>query len=678
MSHTFRKVGTRHPHPKSDFPDDLAEERDEEVVIDPGRLAVRSMLIRALAAAGLAAGQTGADGLVCTLVAPSQSWAKLACEEWRFLARDGQVHTDGARFRRRSDRTWLAWLPDGVPGAAARVEAAEAFASAVSLGMHCIGFSKDEAWLPADLVHAADYRLALGTLGAADVSAIAAELTGRTPTEMLSEGEAGALTPHHLRLARRPDQDPDDYIAKLRAILDGERKAGTAPATVSPRVTPDLSRLHGMAEAVAWGQALARDLAAMARGEIGWQDVDRGCLLSGPPGCGKTLYARALAATCGIPLVSGSYSAWLGSGNAHQGDLMKGMARTFADARSRAPCILFLDEVDSFPDRGTITHEFAEWERQVVNGLLSEIDGVNDRAGVVMLGACNFPDKLDPALIRSGRLDRHIRIGLPGRAELTGILREHLGDDLPDEDLSGAALAASGSTGADCERLVRGARRRARASGRDMLPSDLLDEIGGTDTRTAQDFRTAAFHEAGHVVVAHALWPGSVGMVTLRGTSGGDGFTEAFPGGRGGQGLMRESDVDCHLAMLLAGRAAECAECGDPSSGAGGRADSDLARATLLATISDTALGLGDDGAGLVWRGMPDSNRLADILAGNPQLAERVRLRVERAYNGARGLLRTRSAAVRAIAAALMERGVLDGPDAEDIVRLHTDAETLP
>ena len=672
MSQTFRKVGTRHPHPDSDFTTDLPEEHDDEVLLDPGSVAVRCMIMRALEMAGVTAADAGADGSVCTVLAPSLSWAELARDEWRFLARDGRIHTDGAHFRRGWDRSWLAWLPEGLPAAAARVQSAEAFASAVSLGVHCVGFATDDGWLPTDMIHTADHRLALATLRAVDVSSVAAQLTGRIPTGSVSEEEACALTPRHLRLAWRQDHDPDRYIGKLRQILDRERQAVTVPAAVSPRDTPDLSRLHGMAEAVAWGEALARDLAAMARGEIEWQHVDRGCLLSGPPGCGKTLYARALAATCGIPLVSGSYSAWLGSGTAHQGDLLKGMARTFADARARAPCILFLDEVDSFPDRSAITHEFAEWERQVVNGLLAEMDGVNGRAGVVMLGACNFPDKLDPALVRSGRLDKHIRIGLPGRAELARILREHLGEDLRGEDLTGAALAASGSTGADCERLVRGARRRARASGRDMLLPDLLDEIGGTDTRTAEDFRTAAIHEAGHVVVAHVLWPGSVGMATLRGTSGGGGFTEASPGG---SCLMRESDVDCRLALLMAGRAAEGNECGDPSSGAGGRADSDLAKATLLAAISDSALGLGEDGAGLVWRGMPDSGRLPDILAANPQLAERVRIRLDRAYNGARGLLRTRMTAVRAIAAALMERGVLDGPDAEDIVRRHAGEE---
>lgn len=671
MSQTFRKVGTRQALTETDYPADLAEEHDEEVGVDPGRVAVSMMLVRALEALGVIATEAGADGSVCTVLVPAQPWAELAREEWCFLARDGYRHSDGTNFHRTWNQKWLAWLPDGLPGAAARSQSAEAFASAVSLGLHCFGVAADHAWLPADMVHAADHRLVLMPLDAFDVSRTAAELTGRIATLTLSDGEAGSLTPRHLRLAWRPDQDPDSYVGKLREILNRERAAVTVTSGLSPRATPDLSRLHGMAEAIAWGESLARDLAAMARGDIGWQDVDRGCLLSGPPGCGKTLYARALAATCGIPLVSGSYGAWHGSGNAHQGDLLKAMARTFADARARAPCILFLDEIDSFPDRAAITHHFAEWEIQVVNGLLSEIDGVNDRAGVVLVAACNFPDKLDRALTRSGRLDRHVRIGLPGRAELAGILREHLGDDLPGENLSGAALAATGCTGADCERLVRGARRRARASGRGMLLPDLLAEIGGTDTRTDDDLRTAAIHEAGHAVVAHTLWPGSVGMVSLRGTPDGGGFTTACPGGHG---LMRESDVDSRLVLLLAGRAAEIFECGDPSSGAGGGADSDLARATLLATISDSALGLGGDGAGLVWRGMPDTNRLPDILAADPRLAERVRLRLEHAHDRAREVLRTRMTPARAVAAALRERGILDGPEIEDIVRRITSA----
>lgn len=136
----------------------------------------------------------------------------------------------------------------------------------------------------------------------------------------------------------------------------------------------------------------------------------------------KTLFARALATTCEVPLISGSYREWHGSGSTHQGDFLKAMRKTFATARAQAPCILSVDEIDSFPDRGTLTHHYADYEIQIVNALLAEIDGVQGRDGVILVGACNYPEKLDPALLRSGRLDRHVRIGLPDQPALVRIL----------------------------------------------------------------------------------------------------------------------------------------------------------------------------------------------------------------------------------------------------------------
>ena len=133
-----------------------------------------------------------------------------------------------------------------------------------------------------------------------------------------------------------------------------------------------------------------------------------------------TLFARALAATCGAPLVTGSYGDWHGSGGAHQGDLLKAM-KTFTEAKSKAPSILFIDEIDSFPNRATITQWYADWETQVVNGLLALIDGAEGHEGVLVLGACNHPHKLDPALVRSGRLDRHVSRGFSDTAASTPI-----------------------------------------------------------------------------------------------------------------------------------------------------------------------------------------------------------------------------------------------------------------
>ncbi len=407
------------------------------------------------------------------------------------------------------------------------------------------------------------------------------------------------------------------------------------PASTSPRDAPTPDRRHGMDEAVAWGMAVARDLEGFKAGRLPWSAVDRGCLLSGPPGCGKTLFARALAASCGVPLVTGSYGEWHGSGEAQQGSFLKAMRKTFETARSHPACILFVDEIDSFPDRATVTHRQASYEIQVVNSLLSEIDGASVHHGTVLVGACNHPEKLDPALVRSGRLDRHVRIGLPDRRALVAILREHLGTDLVDDDLSAAALVATGSSGADCERLVRGARRRARSGGRAMVRSDLLDEIGGTDARSLEGQRLAAVHEAGHAVAACILWPGRLRMVTLRGDDGGGGFTAMTSPS---YSLVRPADLRDRLVLLLAGRASEEEVFGTASSGAGGSADSDLARATGIAVTASAAFGL-DEVCGLVWRGMPEPHLLPGMLAADPALAGRVRIQLDEAYAAARDLV---------------------------------------
>lgn len=431
---------------------------------DPARIAAGCLLRRALEAAATTFEEAGRDGAVCLVVLPDVSWMKVVRDEWRAQARSGERYRNGDRDRYEEDSEWVAWTPTEPPRAFDRNAAAEAFAALVSKGRHCVGLAADVDWLPPDLVQAADYRLTLPPLAAADVTRIANLLCGHEPTERLSSEQAARLTPRLLRLARRPDQAADLYVLKLRELL---RRAPAAqvsptPATAgSPRDAPTLERLFGMEEAVSFGLGVARDIKDFKEGKITWAAVDKGGLLSGPPGCGKTLFARALAATCEVPLVTGSYSEWLSNGSGHQGNLLIAMRKTFRDARDQAPSVLFMDEIDSFPDWGKVSPHNADWEIQVVNALLSEIDGVEGLEGVVMLAACNHPERLDPALVRSGRLDHHIRIRLPDRTALARILREHLGTDLPGEDLSGAALLASGSSGADCERLVRGAAPRA-------------------------------------------------------------------------------------------------------------------------------------------------------------------------------------------------------------------------
>jgi ATP-dependent Zn protease len=341
------------------------------------------------------------------------------------------------------------------------------------------------------------------------------------------------------------------------------------------------------------------------------------------------------------------------------------MRTTLEQAKQRAPAIVFIDEVDSFPNRATLRHDWSDWEVQVVNGSLAEIDGVDGREGVVLVAACNFPHLLDPALVRSGRLDRHIRIKLPDVTALELILREHLNDDIAGEDLVGAAIAAAGSSGVDCERYARGARRRAREAGRSMVLAALMAQISGNDERATADLRISAVHDSGQAV-AEFVSNGAINGVSLRMADGSSGSMSSPPKGL----FLKAGDVRRRLLSTLAGRAAEEIILGEPSSGAGGGSTSDLAQATRLAVIAATSLGFNDD-EGLVWSGLPNPSDLERRLVTDLTLAARVRSVLSDAYGDACALIQRRRQAVEALAEALLAERALSGDAAAAIVGRH-------
>jgi hypothetical protein len=548
---------------------------------DPPQVVAEVMLAAALSSPACGLAQVRARGTIVAIKVPSDAWVAPVRRAWRrdVCAGRATANTSSYVSVRTTPQTTYFFGQEEAREKGASDRLAGVFAEIVAFGQSAVGIAPDIDWLLPDLRAAADHTIELATPTASMLSELANRLTGSRATLDLTEEEAARVTPRLLRLSVRPLQDADAYMAKLRLLLAREEATVAAAAQAPPalptvRDEPTLDRIHGMQEAVSWGFQLRDDLKAYRAGARPWADIDRGLLLSGPPGTGKTMFARALAATCEVRLVTGSYGVWLSTGTAHQGDLLRAMRRTFKEAREAAPSILFIDEIDAFADRTRVKH-YPEWHTEVVNTLLAEIDGIEGREGVVVVGACNHPDKLDPALVRSGRLDRHIRLSLPDRHALCRIFREHLGPILPDAGLDDVALLALGSTGADVERMVRGARRRARNASRPMTLADLRAEVSGDDHRGEADVTLASVHEAGHAVAAQVLG------IPLRGVSlrqSADQAGRVFASAR--SDFVTASDVQDVLVALLCGRAAEEVVFGQVTSSAGGARDSDLGVAT--------------------------------------------------------------------------------------------------
>jgi cell division protease FtsH len=316
--------------------------------------------------------------------------------------------------------------------------------------------------------------------------------------------------------------------------------------------------------------------------------VPKGILLVGPPGTGKTLLARAVAGEAGVPFfsINGSefVEMFVGVGAARVRDL-------FAQAREKAPAIIFIDELDAlgrartaFPSGGNDEKE------QTLNQLLSELDGFDTRAGLVLLAATNRPEILDPALLRAGRFDRQVLLDRPDKGGRIDILKVHLkGHKLAaDVDPDKVAALTPGFTGADLANLVNEAavvatRRRADSIGMNDFTAAVERIVAGLERRkrilSPKERNVVAHHEMGHALLGMIL-PGAdtVHKVSIipRGI-GALGYTIQRPSED--RFIMTRDEIENRMAVLLGGRAAELVVFGQLSTGA---AD-DLAKATDMA-----------------------------------------------------------------------------------------------
>jgi cell division protease FtsH len=443
---------------------------------------------------------------------------------------------------------------------------------------------------------------------------------------------------------------------------EAQSKAANAPSRQPRSMT--LQELAGYGAAKSWGLDLASDLAAWKAGALAWADVDRGVLLCGPPGTGKTTFAAALARSCDAHLVAASVARWQATG--HLGDLLKAMRKAFSEARKNAPSILFIDEFDSIGDRAKFSDHHASYSIQVVNGLLECIDGLDDREGVVIVGACNDSDGIDPALLRPGRLDRQIDIPLPDEEARRAILRVHQTDALADDVVEKIASVTDGWSGADLEALCRRARRRARKKRRAVRLDDFMAELPEEIVVPDDLVEVMAIHEAGHAVVASALGRG-IEMIEINRT------LRREHAGLGGhvtiqqQPLKRRSRASYleEVTILMAGIAAEIVFFGDHADGAGAVRGSDLQRATDLATIMETSMGFGTS---LVYHDAQDPFALDRLRRSDPKLKGRVDSILKSCLKNATDLISADRQAVEAIAKHLIRHGSMPGHQVKPLI----------
>lgn len=323
--------------------------------------------------------------------------------------------------------------------------------------------------------------------------------------------------------------------------------------------------------------------------------LPKGALLVGPPGTGKTLIARAVAGEAKVPFfaISGSefVQMFVGMGAAKVRDLFK-------QANEKAPCIIFIDEIDAIGKKRDSAYGGNDEREQTLNQLLTEMDGFDGRKGVVILAATNRPEMLDKALLRPGRFDRRIQMELPDLEGRKSILQVHLKKVKHETiDLDIVARATAGSSGAELANIVNEAALRAVRLGRQHVITADLEEsvetvIAGAQKKdkviSPEEKKIISYHEIGHALVA-ALQSHSapVHKITIiPRTSGALGYTMQVD--RGEQVLMSQEDLFNRIATLTGGRAAEELLCNTVTTGA----SNDIEQATQLTRAMVTRFGM--------------------------------------------------------------------------------------
>ncbi len=407
--------------------------------------------------------------------------------------------------------------------------------------------------------------------------------------------------------------------------------------------------------------------------------IPRGVLLVGPPGTGKTLLAKAVAGEAGVPFfsISGSdfVEMFVGVGASRVRDL-------FEQAKKNSPSIVFIDEIDAVGrHRGAGLGGGHDEREQTLNQLLVEMDGFGDNQGVIIIAATNRPDILDPALLRPGRFDRQVVVGVPDVKGREEILKVHtnkkpLGDDV---DLTVLAKTTAGFTGADLENLsneaaLLSARREKAVINMKEFEDAIIKVIAGPEKKTRvimdKERKLTAYHEAGHAVITKLLpTQDPVHQVSIvpRGRAGG--YTLSLP--KEDKYYVSKTEMNENIITLLGGRVAEKLVLDDISTGA----SNDIERATAIARNMVVKYGMSETLGPITFGSPHDEVFIGKDYAQTRNYSENIAARIDNeikliidsAYNRCAELLSENMEKLHAVANALLEKEKISAEEFEEI-----------
>ena len=456
--------------------------------------------------------------------------------------------------------------------------------------------------------------------------------------------------------------------AKVKNLSDDQRKATFADVAGADEEKEEL-------------QEIVEFLKNPGKFNVLGARIPHGVLLVGPPGTGKTLLARACAGEAGVPFysISGSdfVEMYVGVGASRVRDL-------FDKAKRTAPCIIFIDEIDAVGrQRGTGLGGGHDEREQTLNQLLVEMDGFGANEGVIVVAATNRSDVLDKALLRPGRFDRQVYVGLPDVKGREEILKVHTRKKplAPDVDLKTIAKSTSGFAGADLENLVNEAALLAARRGRKAITKKEIEEasikvIAGPEKKSRvvsdKEKRLTAYHEAGHAITHYCCEtadPVHEISIIPRGMAGG--YTMSLP--EDDKSFVTKTQMSEQLVTLLGGRVAEKLVLEDISTGA----SNDLERATAISRAMVTRYGFSEKLGPVVYSNDPGETFLGRDLGHGRSYSEEVageidtevRSLLDGAFEIATNILCDHMEQLHLVAKELIEREKLSGEEFEKLMK---------